>query len=77
MKQAKFSISDEQLVFLDKHKAYGFKDRSECVREALERLRLALHREEIERSAALYAELLEEDIESTDWLEDAVREWPE
>lgn len=77
MKQAKFSITDEQILFLDSYRALGFKDKSEVVRTALERLRAHLLDEELARSADLYAELYDTDEDAQAWVEDAHKGWPE
>lgn len=76
MHQAKFSLTEEQLRFLDQHRLHGFRDRSAVVRTALERLQRELRQKELEDSASLYAELYEQDAEGQDWVEDASRGWP-
>ena len=77
MTQAKFSITDEQLAFLDKHRAYGFRDRSELVRSALSRLQEELELRTLEESARLYGEVYAEELEARAWTEAAVQDWPE
>jgi Arc/MetJ-type ribon-helix-helix transcriptional regulator len=77
MAQAKFSLTEDQLAFLDQHRHYGFRDRSELVRTALSRLKEDLEKQALEESARLYAELYEDDQESRQWVSGALREWPE
>lgn len=77
MQQAKFSLTEEQVAFLSRHRAHGFQDRSSMVRTALEQLRTSLRRQELRDSAALYAELYEQDSESRVWVEDSVSGWPQ
>ncbi len=77
MVQAKFSITEEQSEFLNKHRKYGFKDKSEIVRTALAHFQRALHDEEMSRSAALYAELYDADLDSQAWVNDAAQDWAE
>ncbi len=77
MVQAKFTLSDEQLAFVEKHRAYGFKDRSELVRSALSRLQQELELQTLEKSARLYEEVYAEDAETQAWVEDARQGWPE
>lgn len=74
--QAKFSLDEDQVAFLDRHRHYGFKDRSAVVRAALDRLREEIRNRELDESARLWAELYEEDPESQAWVEDASRAWP-
>ena len=76
MKQAKFSLTDSQVSFLEEYQSYGFKDKSELVRSALERYRESLILQELERSAQLYAELYEGDEEAQTWVDAASRDWP-
>lgn len=66
-----------QIAFLEEHKVYGFRDKSEVVRAALERLRDDLLTRELDRSAEIYAEIYAEDPDSQAWVEDAARNWPE
>ena len=63
MAQAKFTLEQSHIDFLEQFKDRGFKDKSALVRLALDRLAQALEREELARSADLYAELYEEDLE--------------
>lgn len=63
MAQAKFTLEQSHIDFLEQFKDRGFKDKSALVRLALDRLAQSLEREELARSADLYAELYEEDIE--------------
>jgi len=77
MAQAKFSLTEDQLAFLDQHRNYGFRDRSEVVRTALSRLKDDLEKQALQESARLYAELYEKDQESRLWVSEALREWPE
>ncbi|MFA5504098.1 MAG: hypothetical protein WC314_04840 [Vulcanimicrobiota bacterium] len=77
MLQAKFSITEQQSAFLDQYREYGFKDKSEVVRTALEHFRQAFHDEEMRRSAILCAEVYESDLEAQAWVKDAMERWPE
>lgn len=77
MKQAKFSITEEQNAFLEAYREHGFKDKSEVVRAAIETLRERLLNTELDRSAELYAELYAGNEEEQDWVDDAARGWPE
>lgn len=77
MRQAKFTLTDHQIAFLDEHLRHGFKDRSSMVRTALEQMRAELRRQELEESASLCAEVYGSDPESREWVQDALAGWPE
>ncbi|MFQ6113506.1 MAG: hypothetical protein ACE5NG_05380 [bacterium] len=77
MIQAKFSLEEAQIEFLNQYKKYGFKDKSSVIRAALERLKKELEREKLKASAELYAELYEKDTELQELTESAIAEWPE
>ena len=76
MIQAKFSLEESQLRFLEQCKAYGFKDKSEAVRIALEHLRQEMEQRRLQESAHLYAQLYDEDHELQELTESAVLDWP-
>ena len=76
MIQAKFSLEESQLRFLEQCKAYGFKDKSEVVRIALEHLRQELEQSRLQESAHLYAQVYDEDRELQELTESAVLDWP-
>jgi Arc/MetJ-type ribon-helix-helix transcriptional regulator len=77
MQQAKISIKDEQVEFLENHKLYGYKDKSSMVREALKRLKEEVERKSLRQSADLYAEIYKNDSELKELTESAIRGWPE
>jgi Arc/MetJ-type ribon-helix-helix transcriptional regulator len=77
MIQSKFSLEPAQVAFLEQHKNYGFKDKSEVVRFALKSLQQSLEQKHLQESADLYAQLYEEDPEIKDLAETALAEWPE
>jgi Arc/MetJ-type ribon-helix-helix transcriptional regulator len=76
MIQAKFSISESQLLVLEECKKYGFKDRSALVRAAIDLMSQQLEQLRLQESAALYAEIYEQDEETREWTEDALTAWP-
>lgn len=63
MIQAKFTLEQSHIDFLERFKDRGFKDKSSIVRLALDRLDRELERQELAESAELYAELYLEDEE--------------
>lgn len=76
MIQAKFSLTESHIQFIEQCKGYGFKDKSAVVRTALDRLSEELTRQRLRESAALYAEVYEEDAETQEWTDAAMTEWP-
>ncbi|MBW1803764.1 MAG: hypothetical protein JRJ85_23920 [Deltaproteobacteria bacterium] len=76
MIQAKFSLKDSHVQFIEQCKCYGFKDKSDMVRHALDRLSKELAQQRLRESAALYAEIYEKDDETQEWTDAALSEWP-
>lgn len=77
MQQAKFSLTAPLLEFLSHYQQYGFKDKSAMVQAALQQLMKEYEQRQLEESAALYAELYEEDAELQGLTKDALTGWPE
>jgi Arc/MetJ-type ribon-helix-helix transcriptional regulator len=77
MQQAKISIKDEQVEFLENHKLYGYKDKSSMVREALKCLKEEVERKTLRQSADLYAEIYKNDSELKELTESAISGWSE
>jgi Arc/MetJ-type ribon-helix-helix transcriptional regulator len=63
MPQAKFTLDQSHIDFLEQFKDRGFKDKSSIIRLALDKLVQELEHQDLERSADLYAELYQEDEE--------------
>ncbi|MEE8301579.1 MAG: hypothetical protein V3S24_03990 [Candidatus Tectomicrobia bacterium] len=76
MIQAKFSLEESHVQFLAQCKQYGFKDKSDVVRTALDRLYTELAQQRLCESAALYAKVYAEDDETQEWTDAALSEWP-
>lgn len=76
MQQVKLSLSESQLEFLGQHRTYGYRDRSELVRAALERFQSEVEQRELEESAKLYAEIYDSDADAKQWVEDSAKDWP-
>ena len=51
MQQAKFSVEDAQVHFLNNFKAYGFKDKSSLIRTAIDHFKNKLELENLIKSA--------------------------
>ena len=76
MIQAKFSLSESHVHFLESYKDYGFKDKSALVREALTRFQREYAKKSLLKSADLYAEVYGEDKEVRELTEAALAGWP-
>jgi Arc/MetJ-type ribon-helix-helix transcriptional regulator len=77
MVPTKVTLERSQIDFLAQFKDLGFKDKSSVVRLALNRLQQELERQELERSADLYAEVYGEDSELQELTAIAGADWPE
>ena len=77
MQQAKFSVEEEQIAFLNSFKTYGFKDKSSLIRTAIDHLKNKLDLENLKKSAELYSEIYSEDENLKDLTETAMTGWPE
>lgn len=77
MMQTKFSIHEDQAVFLNNYKDYGFKDKSAMMREALNLLKRERERQILRQSADLYAEVYNEDSDLKPLTSSALSGWPE
>jgi Arc/MetJ-type ribon-helix-helix transcriptional regulator len=76
MAQAKFTIEQSHIDFLEQFKDRGFKDKSEIVRLALDRLAQELETQELIQSADAYAELYRKDLELQQLTNAASVNWP-
>jgi len=76
MIQAKFSLKESHIQFIEQCSRYGFKDKSEAVRTAIDHLIKELTQQRLNESAALYAEVYDEDNETQKWTNAALSEWP-
>ncbi|NWH06941.1 hypothetical protein [Desulfobacter latus] len=77
MLQAKFSVEETQVQFLNNFKRYGFKDKSAMLREAIEHFKKALDLESLRKSAELYSEIYSEDDDLRELTQIALNGWPE
>ena len=57
MIQAKFSLEESHIQFLEQCKRYGFKDKSDVMRTALDRPSQELAQQRLCESAQVYAEV--------------------
>lgn len=77
MIQSKVSISDEQNMFVNQYKSLGFKSKSSLFRRALELLISEHKKQQLTKSAKLYAEIYSSDKELHELTESAISDWPE
>jgi len=77
MQQAKFSVEEEHVNFLNSFKTYGFKDKSSLVRTAIDHLKNKLELENLKKSAELYSEIYSEDESLKELTEATLTGWPE
>lgn len=61
LQEQKFHLDQKEAQFLDRYREYGFKDKNELVKAALQRLQLELESRELPDSAELNAETVPED----------------
>ena len=76
MIRAKFSLKESHIQFIEQFERLGFKNKSDVVRTALDRLASELASQRLRVSAALYAEVYEEDKETQEWTDAALSGWP-
>jgi hypothetical protein len=77
MVQTDVKIEETQAEFLNHYSRYGFKDKNELVREALNRLREDLEQKSLRESAELYAEIYQNDADLQELTESALLDLPE
>ena len=77
MLQAKFSVEETQVQFLNNFKVYGFKDKSSMLREAIKHFKKEMELESLRKSAELYSEIYSEDDDLKELTETALNGWPE
>ncbi len=77
MRQFKFSLNKDQIDFLNNHSLFGFKDKSSMVRASISLLKRKIEKNELKKSATLYAEVYQEDEELQVLTESAILDWPE
>ena len=75
--QAKISLTPPLVEFLSQYEIYGFRDKSEMVRNALQRLREEMELQSLRDSADLYEEIYQGDAELRELTEAAIEGWPE
>jgi Arc/MetJ-type ribon-helix-helix transcriptional regulator len=77
MPQAKVSLSQSHMEFLNRCQSLGFPDKSAVVRQALDEMKARLAWERLAESARLYAEIHAQDKELQDLTEAALEDWPQ
>jgi hypothetical protein len=72
MPQEMLELDNIQVEFVNKYELYGFKNKSELIYTALEKLKQELEQRDLERSAELYAEIYAEDEDLQELTESAL-----
>lgn len=75
MQQSKISFNEDQINFLSMYRELGFKDKSSLVRTAMQEFIKSVEKQQLAKSAKLYAEVYEEDLELRDLTEIAIGDW--
>jgi len=76
MKQVKVGLNESHVKLLEQFKRFGFKDKSEMVRFALDLYVKDMANRRLRESVALYAQVYEEDVETREWMKANTAEWP-
>ncbi|MCT7957990.1 hypothetical protein [Laspinema palackyanum] len=76
MKEYTFKLDDSISQFVEQFQDYGFQDSRALVMAALQRFQSALESAKLQESAALYAEIYEEEPELQALAEAGLEEWP-
>ncbi len=76
MKEYTFKLDDSISQFVEQFQDYGFQDSRALVMAALQRFQSALESAQLQESAALYAEIYEEEPELQALAESGLEEWP-
>lgn len=77
MGQIKISLKKEHTEFINHYSKFGFKDKSEMVRKAIEKLKDEIETENIRKSAKLLKSIYSKNKIDTDWIDDSIKEWPD
>ena len=77
MLQAKFSVEEAHIRFLNNYKAYGYKDKSAMVRADINSFKKGYELDLLKKSADLYSEIYSEDKDVQEMTNTAVIGWPE
>jgi len=77
MQKVKITIEKQHMDFLNRHSNLGFKSKSSMVRTALNELLKKFETERLQESAALYAEIYNQDDDLKNLAEAAISDWPE
>lgn len=77
MIQAKFTLEEKQLEFINNYSELGFKDKSSLVRSAIQKLIKDVERQKLAESAEVYADIYKTDKQLKDLTESAINDWPE
>jgi metal-responsive CopG/Arc/MetJ family transcriptional regulator len=63
MTQVKVTLKPDLLEFIDNYRQFGYKSRTQIINDAIELLQQKLEEEDLIKSAQIYQEIYETDIE--------------
>jgi len=75
--QTKINLTQPLAEFLAQHKKYGFKNKGELVRTALLHYQHKIEQQQLRESAALYAEIYDDDPDLQALTDHAAEGWPQ
>jgi metal-responsive CopG/Arc/MetJ family transcriptional regulator len=77
MAQVKVTLKPDLLEFIDNYQQFGYKSRTQILNAAIELLQQKLEEKELIKSAQIYQEIYETDIELQALVEEGSENWPE
>ncbi|MEW6507902.1 MAG: hypothetical protein AB1432_09180 [Bacteroidota bacterium] len=77
MEQIKISIKKEHHEFISHYSKYGFKDKSELVRKAIDKLKEEIELEKLKSSAQILNSIYSKEKSNKEWIDDSIKEWPD
>jgi metal-responsive CopG/Arc/MetJ family transcriptional regulator len=77
MTQVKVTVKPDLLEFIDKYQQFGYTSRTQIINAAIELLQQKLEEEELSKSAQIYQEIYEKDVELQALVEEGLENWPE
>jgi Arc/MetJ-type ribon-helix-helix transcriptional regulator len=75
--QAKFTLPEAQIAFVNQYETWGFPDKSSLIRKALREFEERLKTKRLIESAELYAQIYGDDAELQTLTDQALEGWPE
>jgi metal-responsive CopG/Arc/MetJ family transcriptional regulator len=77
MAQVKVTLKPDLLKFIDNYQQFGYKSRTQILNAAIELLQQKIEEEELIKSAQIYQEIYETDVELQKLVEEGLENWPD